>query len=103
MGSLTSTPKIPKQQVIYMPAPSSNISASNTSNISNSGSSSSVSTSEAKSKEPSAEEIASNERKKSLLARNRSRFGTVLTSLQGVLSEKDSNNLGRARKTLLGE
>lgn len=86
MGSLTSTPKSISRQAVSEP-----VSApSNTTEVT----STTVQTSQ-----PSAEEAASKERKKSLLSRKRSRLGTIATSLQGVLSDVKSG----ARKTLLGE
>ncbi|MAQ71605.1 MAG: hypothetical protein CL565_05370 [Alphaproteobacteria bacterium] len=46
-------------------------------------------------------ESSSKQRTENLLRRQRGRFGTVLTGLRGVLSEKtDTSN---SRKTLLGE
>ncbi len=87
MGSLSSTPKVPKRQVVFVPAPTNTITP-----IVSAGTVSSTAT--------DTKELASNERKKSLLARSRSRFGTIATSLQGILGERTRNG---GRKTLLGE
>ncbi len=84
MGSLTSTPKIPQRQTVYVPAPTSVISPT-------------VSTKPID--KSSAADIVSDERKKSLLARSRGRFGTIATSLQGFLADDKQGG----RKTLLGE
>lgn len=89
MGSLTSRPSVPSQpQVVYVPqpvaatpAPAEDTTASDT---------------------PSAEEVASEARTQSLLDRERSRFGTVLTSFRGLLGLSDNNDTSQ-RKTLLGE
>ncbi len=48
----------------------------------------------------SPEQIADEARKSGLLARDRSRFGTVLTSFRGLMMQ--GNNTSQ-RKTLLGE
>ena len=86
MGSLSSSAKAPQQsspQVVYTAQPSAT----------------SKTVSAATAAEPSAEEQASEARKKTLLRRNRGRFGTIATGLQGFLSERLNND----RKTLLGE
>lgn len=82
MGSLTSTPKVPETVSVH-------------------NSSAAVSTSSVAEVKTSADiqEQASSARKQSLLARSRSRYGTVMTSLQGVLTSKQSDE----RKTLLGQ
>ena len=86
MGSLSSSAKAPtqaSQQVVYVPQPSTTSSTVSTADES----------------EPNAEEQASEARKKTLLRRNRGRFGTIATGLKGFLSER----LSSGRKTLLGE
>jgi hypothetical protein len=81
MGSVTSRPKAPAQavsQVVYQPIqkPVEIPTA------------------------PGPAEDAAQARKSSLLARDRGRFGTILTSFRGFLTQKES---GPQRKTLLGE
>ncbi len=49
---------------------------------------------------PTAEQIADEARKSGLLARDRSRFGTVLTSFRGLMMQGSNTS---QRKTLLGE
>jgi len=85
MGSLTSTPKIPEAAISRNTA-SAEIDTPPV-----------VSSQEAIA---DAQEQASTARKQSLLARGRSRYGTVVTSLQGVLS---NSNQKSERKTLLGQ
>ncbi|PCJ98562.1 MAG: hypothetical protein COA45_07520 [Zetaproteobacteria bacterium] len=85
MGSLSSSPKAPRQpQTIYVPAPTPVINTT-----------ASAST---KTVENNASQ-ASQSRTKSLLSRSRSRFGTIATSFKGLLGNDNSG----ARKTLLGE
>jgi len=81
MGSLSSTPKIAN------PTPQ----ASN---------STPVVVEKTEEGDAQTQEIESDERKKSLLARDRSRLGTISTTLQGVLGSVDEDT---SRKTLLGE
>ena len=86
MGSLSSSAKAPKQaspQVVYVPQPSTT---------------SSTTASQQETTQDAAKQ-ASKARKQTLLRRNRGRFGTIATSLQGFLSER----LASGRKTLLGE
>ncbi len=88
MGSLTSRPKAVQQvatpQVVYVPslpvapAPSPTVPVIAPDS-------------------PTPEET----RKKSLLARDRGRFGTILTGFKGLLDTITGQNTGR--KTLLGE
>lgn len=87
MGSLSSTPKIPQQQVVYMPAPSPSPSQPKA-----------ISSAIAAQADSSAKNAAG-DREKTLLARKRGRLGTIATSLRGFLGEVNSNK----RKTLLGE
>ncbi len=97
MGSLTSRPKVPKQQaqpqVVYVaqsaptPAPSTTASQS-------------PAPAAPSEPEKTAEEVQSEARQENLLSRTRGRFGTVQTSFRGLLSLTDG---GAARKTLLGE
>jgi hypothetical protein len=82
MGSLSSKPKAPSKpapQVVYVPAPAPVAETPAT---------------------PDPVEEAAQARKSSLLARDRGRFGTVLTSFRGFLAQKDASP---QRKTLLGE
>jgi hypothetical protein len=81
MGSLTSTPK-----VVNAPASSST--------------SASTATTQTEETSSQTKALESEERKKSLLARERSRSGTISTTLKGVLSSADE---GIERKTLLGQ
>jgi len=83
MGSLTSTPKVANAPA---PAPSN--------------SSASTAVQETEETAVKTQELESLERKKSLLARDRSRAGTISTTLKGVLSSVDD---GSERKTLLGQ
>ena len=80
MGSLTSTPKV---------ATATSKPASSTPVVT-----------EEPEDDVDVREEAAEERKKSLLARERSRAGTITTSLQGLLSSFNDN---KSRKTLLGE
>ena len=88
MGSLSSSPKVPKSspQVVYIPAPTATQTISAASSAPGS---------------PSAEEAAAQVRTENLLLRNRGRFGTVLNGFRGFLSP--SNEATTKRKTLLGE
>lgn len=87
MGSLTSTPKAAKT-VSQQPVPTSN----------NGGDSSSPQDMQG---DEQVRKEKARERKKTLLARDRSRRGTVNTTLHGVLSS--INGGAFSRKTLLGE
>ncbi|MBL8639804.1 MAG: hypothetical protein JNK24_05560 [Alphaproteobacteria bacterium] len=84
MGSLTARPKAPKPQVIYYtPTPTATSGTVTT-------------TAQAQA------EAASEENRAATIARrNRGLMGTVLTTLNGFLS--DSATSAPARKTLLGE
>lgn len=84
MGSLASRPKVPSTptQVVYVPAPS-------------------TSTPTTPPPDPvDPDKAASEARAGGLLARDRSRFGTISTSFRGLLDL--ATNAGK-RKTLLGE
>lgn len=88
MGSLTSRPKgatIPATQVVYVTQPTVTASATDT-GADTSG---------------SAAKAASENRISGLLARDRGRYGTVRTSLLGLL--EPASNGGVAKKTLLGQ
>ncbi len=90
MGSLTSRPKAPAaQQIVYYP--------STTATGSTTGSTTGTSTSQT---EADPVELAKT-RAESIARRSRGLMGTVLTTLNGFLS--DSATAGPARKTLLGE
>ncbi len=95
MGSLASRPKAPQApqpQVVYVPAPAPR--ASNPV-------SEPVSSKPAKeTSETDISEQQSKARAESLLKRDRSRFGTVLTGFKGMLSSAVQSP---QRKTLLGE
>lgn len=80
MGSLTSSPKIPQQPTVIVKDTSQTSDAD-----------------DARVSGVQSEALASEERRKNLLARDRSRAGTIVTSFLGV-----SDNAGQ-RKTLLGE
>ena len=84
MGSISSRPKTPEPQVVYVPATSSTPT---------------VSTSTDDDSTPTTEERARETRTQNLLQRNRGRFGTILNGFRGVLSTSSSSQ----RKTLLGE
>lgn len=83
MGSLTSAPKAPKPVVIQQSAPpATDVITQQTS------------------KDPvDVQREQSEERTRSLLARSRSRLGTIATGFRGLLQE----NSQASRKTLLGE
>ncbi len=87
MGRLISPsrPSAP-QQVVYVPAPAASTPA--------------PAAETPATETPPTEAEVSTQRAESLLRRNRSRLGTVLTSFRGVL---DQNTLTAPRKTLLGE
>ena len=80
MGSLVKSPKAPPPVAVEPPSVVETVEPVNT--------------------EPSAAERSASQREKNLLARERSRFGTVATSLQRFLTQ---NNEAQGRKTLLGE
>lgn len=86
MGSISSRPKVPEPQVVYVPATPSTPSVSTTTE----GSGDSTSTSEERARET---------RTQNLLQRNRGRLGTILSGFRGVLNASNSSQ----RKTLLGE
>lgn len=93
MGSLTSSPKT-STQVVYVPVSSSSSSSStDTSTID-------TSTSDDTTSDSDLSEEQSEARKESLLKRDRSSAGTVLTSYSGLLSAASNET---ERKTLLGE
>lgn len=88
MGSLASRPKVPKSspQIVYVPAPvSGSDSGSEGVNLQPT---------------PTPEQTTSQARINSLLSRDRSRLGTILTSFRGLLDLSQNSN---KRKTLLGE
>lgn len=93
MGSLTSRPKVKSlpPQIVYVPAPAPDPESAVAASTAG-GSNSTITVSQEKT--PS--EIRTN----SLLSRDRSRFGTILTSFRGLLDLAGNNN---KRKTLLGE
>ncbi len=86
MASLTSSANVPAPQTVYVPATTATTSEKDTSGSALTG--------------EEAQELESEERRKGLLSRDRSRAGTILTSLSGVL---DDSKLGSERKVLLGE
>ncbi len=83
MGSLTSTPKI-ANRVPQTPSPAT------------------TAVEETAHEEIQTREKKAEERRKSLLARDRSVAGTIKTSLQGVLSRVDEDT-STSHKTLLGQ
>ena len=93
MGSLTSRPKVPAQpQVVYVPQPTQPTPAAQTADP--------TPVTAAPESAETEEEVAARVRTENLLQRNRGRFGTVNTSLRGLLSLNQQN---AERKTLLGE
>ncbi len=93
MGSLTSTPKVAHASAKAEQTPASN-------NASIAAASKEAERQAEKEAQAKARELKSKERKKSLLARDRSRAGTIGTTLKGVLSDSDES---LERKTLLGQ
>ena len=89
MGSLASRPSVPAQpQVVFVPQPA----VTNTASPAEPADNPPV--------ETSSDETATEIRKQSLLGRERSRFGTVLTGFRGLLGLSENT---QPRKTLLGE
>lgn len=84
MGSLTSAPKAPKPVIIQQPVSPKVEADPVIEDVNN---------------QQDTEQEQSEERKRSLLARNRSRLGTIATGFRGLLQENNQT----ARKTLLGE
>ncbi len=85
MGDISGRPKAPPQQVVYVPqyvyeTPSNN--------------------NDPDTPAPTPEQEAAQRREKNLLARSRSRLGTILTGFRGILSPIETDE---KRKTLLGE
>lgn len=87
MGNITDRPKAPAPQVIYVPQPVYQDSA---------GTHGTASGNDNNGATPSVAE----QREKSLLARNRSRLGTIMTGFRGLLAPLSQD---AQRKTLLGE
>jgi hypothetical protein len=85
MGNARNRPKAPSPQVIYMPQPVYQTPDTGT-DTPDAGSDPT----------PTPEQ----QREQSLLSRNRSRLGTILTGFRGLLTPIEQNN---QRKTLLGE
>ena len=83
MGSLLSTPKAPEPQVVFVPQPTPPPPPQEPE----------------QNPTPDVSEETKSERKKTLLSRERGRFGTIATSFQGILQEANAGG----RKTLLGE
>ena len=93
MGSITSSPKLPKAQapvIITMPASAAPTQTTTTPTT--------TTTTTDTANDPAV--IAKN-REDNLLSRGRGVLGTVLTSLRGVLADTTAKT--SARKTLLGE
>jgi hypothetical protein len=93
MGSVTSTPKLPKTQqplIINMPTASYAPPASNATTSTNTTTDTGITPGSAT---PTREE--------NLLTRSRGVLGTVLTGLRGVLADTSAKT--GSRKTLLGE
>ena len=92
MGSISSRPPVPAQpQVVYVPAPQT----PSTPTSGSSGASNDTQTDNTETQSTQSEN-----RSASLLQRDRSRYGTVLTGFKGLLSQITGNS---GRKTLLGE
>ncbi len=89
MGSLASRPSVPSVQPVIIqqaPLPTTTVTTSDTPNEEN------IAIADA--------ENASEARRTSLLGRDRSRFGTILTGFRGLLGTADN---APRRNTLLGE
>jgi hypothetical protein len=96
MGSLASRPKAPstpQPQIVYVPSPASSPEPAPEKSSPKQGE-------PEKKKETDISEKQSKARAKSLLKRDRSRFGTVLTGFRGLLGSAPARP---ERKTLLGE
>lgn len=87
MGSLISRPKSPAVQTVYVPQSAPVVTEAAV-----------EATATEAAPDPAQEAAAA--RKKSLLARERGRFGTVQTGFRGLLALTQNN---QQRKTLLGE
>ena len=87
MGSLASRPSVPapQPQVVFVPQTTTIADTSTTENTNTDAADS---------------QTESEVRQQSLLQRDRSRFGTVLTGFRGLLSLNENSG---QRKTLLGE
>lgn len=95
MGSLGSSPSVPRTQTIYVPA---SVPPSTAAVTPDTGANASDGNNSNQSQSP--EQSASETRSKSLLARDRGRFGTITTGFRGLLG---LGNTQRQQKTLLGE
>jgi hypothetical protein len=82
MGNITKKPKAPEPQIVYVSQPAQTQTTPQT-----------IAPSEPV-------ETPEQERERNLLARGRSRLGTILTGFRGILSPIDPS---AQRKTLLGE
>ncbi len=87
MGNITNKPKAPAQ-VVYVPQPVYQTPTETSNNNNNTGGDNPAPT-------------VAEQREKSLLSRNRSRLGTILTGFRGLLAPLSNEN--SQRKTLLGE
>jgi len=83
MGNITKKPRAPEPQVVYVPQPP-------------------LQPASAMQPTPASQpaETPEQQRERNLLARSRSRLGTILTGFRGILSPIDPST---QRKTLLGE
>lgn len=88
MGSLVSTPSIPKTKIVSVPVATANTSSTTTDASADTA------------PDNTSETATSEARSQSLLQRDRSRFGTIRTSFQGLLGLSDKSD---QRKTLLGQ
>lgn len=88
MGNITNKPKAPAPQIVYVPQPVYQAPATNTG------------TNASGNNDNNTPQTPEQQREKSLLSRNRSRLGTVLTSFRGLLTPLAQD---AQRKTLLGE
>lgn len=80
MGNVKNAPKAPAQQIVYVPQPVYSAPADGGTKIDTG-------------------EAVAEQRQQSLLSRNRSRLGTILTGFRGILTPAADDQ----RKTLLGE
>lgn len=91
MGSITSRPRVPQVQTVYVPQYTAPAVAAVAQPVAENGSADA---------EQSAQDAVET-REDGLLRRNRGRYGTVSTSFRGLLSAAADRDDGR--KTLLGE
>ena len=110
MGSLASRPKVPtytaSPQVVYVPAPSTSVTASATTSATSGSSAGSTTQNTASSGTDTTQttsEVTKEVREDNLLRRSRGRLSTVLTGFKGILSDTANTATSSQRKSLLGE